>query len=123
MKTYRELETWQQAMNLAEVLYKTASRLPRIEQFGLAAQVRRAAVSVPANIAEGQGLGSTPGFIRHLWIAHATVRELETHVMLAGRFGYLKSDEVNAVLAHLSSVGKLIRGLIAGLERSACNDQ
>jgi len=123
MKTYRELETWQQAMNLAETLYRTASRLPKIEQFGLAAQIRRAAVSVPANIAEGQGLGSTPGFVRHLWIAHGTVRELETHVMLAGRFGYLKTQEVEALLGALSSVGKLIRGLITGLQRSAGQDE
>jgi four helix bundle protein len=117
VKTYRELVAWQQAMDLAEAVYASAARLPVQEQFGLSSQMRRAAVSIPANIAEGQGLGSRKAFIRHLWISHGSVRELETHVMLAERFGYLASDEAVRLLDRLAAVGRLVRALLRGVER------
>ena len=116
MKTYRELVAWQQAMDLAEAVYAAAARLPMQEQFGLSSQMRRAAVSIAANIAEGQGLGSSRAFIRHLWISHGSVRELETHVLLAERLGYLAPAEVRPLLDRLAGVGRLVRALIHGVE-------
>jgi four helix bundle protein len=116
VKTYRELVAWQQAMDLAEAVYASAARLPVQEQYGLSSQMRRAAVSIAANIAEGQGLGSSKAFIRHLWISHGSVRELETHVLLAERFGYFAPGEVGPLLDRLAAVGRLVRALIRGVE-------
>jgi four helix bundle protein len=85
--------------------------------YGLTGQLRRAAASIPANIAEGYGRRTTPDFLRSLYIAYGSVCELETHILLAGKFGYLADGPVNELLQLLGDVERLCRALIKSLER------
>ena len=82
-QNYRDLIVWQRAMELVELTYSTSRGFPREETFTLVAQVRRAAISIPSNIAEGQGRGGSNEFVRFLRIAHGSLRELETQFMVA----------------------------------------
>ena len=109
---YRDLIAWQRAMSLAEAVYSATSALPPEEKFGLSSQMRRAAVSIPANIAEGQGRRTDGEFVNLLSVAHGSVRELETHVMLAERLHLLSGQTVKELLADAAEVGRLVRGLL-----------
>ena len=115
IKHYSELVVWQKAMDLAESVYKATAMFPREELFGLTGQVRRAAVSVPSNIAEGQGRRSTNEFLQHLSIARGSLQETETQILLAGRLAYLGSQSVNQLMNLASEVGKLINALTSSL--------
>lgn len=111
-QNYRDLVVWQRAMDLAHDVYKlTASFLPD-ERFGLTAQLRRAAVSIPSNIAEGQGRSSKVEFVRFLRIAYGSLREVETQLMLSIRCRLATDDSVRPVLDLCSEVGRLLNGLI-----------
>ena len=85
IQSYEDLEVWQLAMTLAEQCYQLTATFPREETYGLSAQIRRAAVSIPANIAEGYRRNRTGNFLNFLPIAQGSVRELETHLLLASR--------------------------------------
>jgi four helix bundle protein len=115
VKSYRELIAWQRAMDMAETVYKVSAACPKEELFGLVSQMRRSAVSVPSNIAEGQGRKSTKEFMHHLSIAHGSVCEMETQVLLAGRIGFLSKAQVDQVLANAAEVGRLVNGLYNSL--------
>jgi four helix bundle protein len=114
--SFRDLLAWQKAIELAEGAYVVAGKLPRHEQFNLGAQIRRAALSVPSNIAEGQRR-TTAGFLDFLRIALGSVAELETQLDLAGRVGYLARGEADQAIAQAEEVSRIIRGLMAGLRR------
>jgi len=118
MKTYRELLVWQKAMDLVESIYHAAAVFPREENYGLASQVRRAAVSIPSNIAEGQGRQGPRDFLRFLWMAHGSLREVETQVLIAERLRYLGSETVASLLTMTSEVGRLLNGLIRSINQS-----
>ena len=102
-------------MELVEAVYQRSGTIPPAEKFGLTSQMRRAAVAIPANIAEGQGRRTGGEFRNHLSIAHGSVRELETHVMLAGRLGYMSDESVQTVLKAAAEVGRLVTGLAKSL--------
>jgi four helix bundle protein len=116
VKSYRELVAWQKAMDLVEVVYKETRSWPREELYGLTSQVRRAAVSVPSNIAEGQGRHSTKEYIHHLGYAQGSLLEVETQVLLGQRLSYLGDQITQQILAMTSEVGRTINGLIRSLE-------
>jgi four helix bundle protein len=103
-------------MALAESCYRLTKLFPREELFGLVSQIRRAAGSVPANIAEGHGRESTGSFIQQLRIAQGSLKELETHLMLAERVGILPSTQLQAVLPECESLGRMVRALIRSLQ-------
>ena len=109
---YTQLETWQRAMDLAEAVYAATKAYPREETYGLTAQTRRSAVSVPSNIAEGQGRGNSKEFVRFLAVARGSLFELQTQIRLAERFQYLDSARSGALIDQSSTVGRLINGLI-----------
>lgn len=111
-RNYRDLIAWQQAMELVDLIYRLTRALPKEELYGLSNQMRRAAVSVPSNIAEGQGRRSRAEFHRFLAIAHGSVRELETQVMIARRQAYLSPEQESEALALASRTGRLIQGLL-----------
>ena len=97
-KNYRDLVAWQRAMDLVEVVYELAKRFPQDELYGLTSQVRRAVVSVPSNIAEGEGRNSPNDFARFLSIANGSLREVETQLFIAVRLDYLANDDItNAI--------------------------
>jgi four helix bundle protein len=116
INSYRDLRIWQDAMTLAEACYRLTRQFPREELFGLTSQVRRAAASVPANIAEGHGRENTGNFIQHLRIAQGSLKEVETHLLLAERVGILPASEARAALVQCESLGKMLRALIRSLQ-------
>ncbi len=87
IQSYRELEVWQLGMDLAEECYRVTKGFPKEELFGMTSQIRRAAASIPANIAEGQGREHTKEFLHHLSVARGSLMELETHLMLVNGSG------------------------------------
>ncbi len=111
IKSYRDLVVWQKAMDLAEHAYQETRRFPKEELYGLTAQIRRCAVSIPSNIAEGQGMHSDRAFSRHLAIAHGSLCELETQLLLGGRLGYVQEPSLGSLMAAAAEVGRLVIGL------------
>ena len=103
-------------MALAETCYRLTSQFPRDELFGLTSQVRRAAASIPANIAEGHGRESTGSFVQSLRVSQGSLKDLETHLLLAARVGLLGSAELEATLGRCESLGKMVRALIRSLQ-------
>jgi four helix bundle protein len=116
INSYRDLRVWQDAMTLAESCYRLTRQFPRDELFGLTSQIRRSAGSVPANIAEGHGRDNTGNFVQHLRISQGSLKELETHLILAERIGILPSQDLQAVLTQCESLGKMVRALIRSLQ-------
>jgi four helix bundle protein len=116
-KSYRDLVAWQKSMDLADAIYRATKSWPRDELYGLTNQVRRAAVSVPSNLAEGQGRASPREFMQHISIARGSLAEAETQLLLAQRFGYVTTDEANHLLAAAAEVGRLLYGLTNSLSR------
>jgi len=117
VKHYQELIVWQKAMDLVEEVYTLSRNFPREEVYGLTSQLRRAAVSIPSNIAEGQGRRTTPDFLRHLSIAYGSLRELETQILIASRLNYLAQAKCQDVLNLTAEVGRLLNGLVSSLAR------
>jgi four helix bundle protein len=115
VKNYQELIVWQKAMDLVEDVYKSSKDSPREEIYGLTSQIRRAAVSIPSNIAEGQGRRTTLGFLRHLSIAYGSLREVETQILIARRLRYVTQTRVDEVMDLAGEVGRLLNGLMNSL--------
>jgi four helix bundle protein len=113
---YRDLIAWQKAMTLVELVYTATRRFPDDERYGLSSQIRRPAVSVPSNIAEGQGRRSKKEFTQFLSVAHGSLREVETQALIAQRLGYTDDASVASILDSAAEVGRLITGLINSLE-------
>lgn len=113
---YRELKVWQMSMDLADRCYQATRGFPKEELFGLTRQIRRAAVSIPANIAEGQGRQGTKEFLNHLSIAKGSLLELETHLLLSHRVKLLSNEDMEALLDLTDQVGRMLSGLRRSLE-------
>jgi len=116
-KGHRDLRVWQLGMDLAEAVYAATASFPADERFGLAAQMRRAAVSVPANIAEGRGRGTDPELLRFCAMAYGSLMELETHVELARRLGYLDEETVASLVYRASELGRMLNALRTSVQR------
>ena len=112
---YRELRVWQMAMDLVVEVYRLSARFPRDERFGLTAQVRRAAASVPANIAEGNARSTRKDYASFVSVASGSVAEAETFVLLAIRLGYLAVDDAKPAMPLLAKIGRMLRALRARL--------
>src|SRR6201997_2176424 len=122
VKSYLDLIVWQKAMELVVLVYKASARFPREELYGLTNQVRRAAVSVPSNIAEGQGRRTTREFLNRLSLARGSLAEVETQIEIGSRLSFLSVDSCQKVLALATSVARLLNGLIAALERKLAQE-
>ncbi|MFN7012249.1 MAG: four helix bundle protein [Allorhizobium sp.] len=116
MNSYQDLRVWQRAMDLAVESYELTKGFPRDEVYGLVSQIRRAAASVPANIAEGHGRNVTGSYVQHLKIAQGSLKELETHLILSSRLGFLTEQRIGKGLAMSEEVGKMLRSLIRSLQ-------
>ncbi len=117
LKNYQELIAWQKAMDLVEDVYKASKDFPREEVYALTSQIRRAAVSIPSNIAEGQGRRTTSDFLRHLSIAYGSLCEVETQILIAERLKYIAQVRLEDVMKRAGEVGRLLNGLMASLAR------
>jgi len=116
IESYRDLLVWQRSMAVVETVYRLTARFPQSEQFGLRAQMRRAAVSVPSNIAEGYGRRSTGEYRHHLSISRGSLLELETQVLISKRLKYLQSNDTEALLSELEQLGNMLRSLISKIQ-------
>jgi four helix bundle protein len=114
---YRDLNVWKFSMDLAADIYQVTKAFPREEMFGITAQMRRAAASIPANIAEGFGRAQRKSFIQFLRIAQGSLKELETHTLLAGRVGILETEKLGLITGRCERLGKMILSFIRSLEK------
>ena len=117
-KSYRELIVWQKAMSLARQAYALTRRLPKSEAYGLLTQIRRAAVSVPSNIAEGHGRLTDSQFRHFLGNARGSLYEMQTQVELAGGLGYIDEKLVEDLMVQGGEVARLINGLVSALGKT-----
>jgi four helix bundle protein len=119
--SYRDLIAWQRAVDLVERIYRVTANWLREEVYGLTNQIRRSAVSVPANIAEGQGRCSRKDFARHLSIAYGSLCEVETHLIVAERLGYIDSNCLDDMISRTTHVARPLHGLIQSLQEPTTN--
>jgi four helix bundle protein len=117
LKNYKELEVWQLAKGFAIEVYKLTATFPRSEQFGLTSQIRRAATSVPANIAEGWGRGSAGEYIQFLLIARGSLMEVETHLIIANELGYLTPNQLKSCQSLVERIGEMLNRLVQALRK------
>jgi four helix bundle protein len=114
-RSYKDLFAWQRAMDLVTATYRSTARFPKEEQFGLTSQLRRAAVSIPSNIAEGQGRLSEKEFRYFLGQARGSLMEVETQFQIAQNLGYIEAAQTTELLRDCSEVGRILNGLIASI--------
>jgi len=116
INSYRDLMVWQRSMALAESSYRIAASLPGDEKYGLVSQIRRAAVSIPANMAEGHGRETTGSFIQFLRISQGSLKELETHFLLAERLSLASAEQMRPLHQECDEIGRMLRALIRSLQ-------
>jgi four helix bundle protein len=119
IRGHKDLEVWQRAMDLVVEAYRATKAFPADERYGLTAQLRRSAVSIPSNIAEGRGRRGLRGFLYHLSVANGSIMEMETQLLIAVNLGYLRDTEVQPVIQRCGEVGRLLAGLTRALRRRA----
>jgi four helix bundle protein len=117
IRDFTELLVWQKAVELVEMVYRVTKQFPHEELYGLTGQFRRAAVSVPANVAEGHGRQSTRDYLRFLSISRGSLKEVETYIFIAERLGYIDIRKKAELLQLTAEVGRLSAGLITSLKR------
>jgi len=117
VKDYRDLIVWQKAMDLVETIYQTTRTFPREEIYGLTSQIRRAAVSIPSNIAEGNGRNTTRDYVHFLGMAYGSVKEVETQVLIAERLEYINPSRSGELVKMTGEAARLISGLTNSLNR------
>lgn len=121
ISSYRDLKVWQEAMVVAEGSYVLTRRFPKDEIYGMTGQIRRAAASIAANIAEGHGRENSGAFVQFLRMSQGSLKELETHLMLASRVGITTVEEVKALLNRCDELGRMLRSLIRSIQRRQNN--
>lgn len=118
IQSYQDLQVWQKSMDLAEGVYRLVATFPRDEMYGMTSQLRRSAASIPANIAEGHGRELTGSFVQYLRMAQGSLKETETHLLLAKRVALTTdtASEPLPLLAQCDELGRMLRALIRTLE-------
>ena len=121
LKNYKELTVWQKAYYLCLDIYKITKSFPMEEKYGLTSQVRRAAVSVPSNIAEGYGRKSTKEYLQLLYVAYGSICELETQILLSGDLKYIETGDLERLQQETGDVERMLKALIKSLENKHLN--
>jgi four helix bundle protein len=114
-RSYKDLVAWQKAMDLVTAIYRSTTNFPTEERFGLTSQLRRAAVSIPSNIAEGQGRLSEKEFRYFLGQARGSLMEVETQLQIAENLGYLEKEHTKKLFNDCAEVGRILNGLLASI--------
>jgi len=117
IENFRDLRVWQAGVELVEAIYRLSASFPAEEMYGLKAQIRRAAVSIPSNIAEGHTRASTREYLNHLSIAQGSLAEVETQLELAVRLQYLSREKLQPILAAIHALGRQLYALRNALEK------
>ncbi len=114
---FKDLDVWKKSMALVTRIYLLTKSLPKDEMYGLTSQMRRAAVSIPSNIAEGRGKRSTKDFLRYLNIAYGSSAELETQMLIAENLGYIDAKNAQPIQDQIAEVNRMLNGMMQGLEK------
>jgi four helix bundle protein len=122
-QTFRELVAWQRAMQLVTEVYRLTEQFPRKETYGLTSQIRRAAVSVASNIAEGQARHSHREFLRFLSIARGSIAEVQTQLLIAQNLSYVDTTQADSLITQASDVCRLVNALYSAIERRTKNEE
>ncbi|KQY19438.1 four helix bundle protein [Rhizobium sp. Root483D2] len=123
ISSYRDLKVWQLAIDISVASYEVTQSLPREELYGLTSQIRRSVSSVAANIAEGYGRENRGSFVQFLRIAQGSLKELETHLIIAGRVGLIQPIVLSELLERCDENGKMLGALIRTVQRSKVDEQ
>jgi four helix bundle protein len=115
LKNFKELKVWQKAYQLCLEVYRVTRKFPKEEIYGLTSQVRRSAVSIPSNIAEGYGRKTTREYIQSLYIAYGSNCELETQILLSGDLGFIGKEDLLGLQKEIGDVERMLKGLINSL--------
>jgi four helix bundle protein len=119
MRSHNNLDAWKRSIDFVVEIYKVTDRFPKEERFGLTSQIRRASVSIAANIAEGAGRRSDREFLQFLSHSQGSTSEVETELLIAHRLGYVDSDEYDGLCRTLDDIGRMITGLSNHLKRKS----
>ena len=119
LKSYRDLLIWKKGIDLVVLAYRGTEAFPKSEIYGLTSQIRRAATSIPANIAEGYGRGSRKDYAQFLFIAQGSLKELETHFIVSEKLAYLTSAQAELLLSHTDELGRMLGALIRQLKSAS----
>ncbi|MCO5145718.1 MAG: four helix bundle protein [Aquamicrobium sp.] len=117
ISSYRDLLVWKAAVELAVACYGATKAFPPSEIYGMSSQIRRSSTSIAANIAEGHGRENTGSFIQFLRVAQGSLKELETHLILAGRVGLMPENAANALLKDADEIGRMLRSMVRSLQK------
>lgn len=123
MNSYKRLQVYQDGINFVTSIYKNTEKYPKEERFGLVSQLRRAAVSIPSNIAEGARRKSTKEFIQFLYVSYGSCAEIETQLEISKNLGYLMENDIESITRELENISKMLNGLITSLRRKKTNHQ
>jgi len=118
LKNFKELNVWQKAYQLCLEIYTVTRKFPKEEIYGLTSQIRRAAVSIPSNIAEGYGRKTTGEYIQSLYIAYGSNCELETQILLSGDLGFVEKEGLLRLQKEIGDVERMLKGLIRSLSKN-----
>jgi len=119
LKSYRELLVWQKGIDLVVIAYKATAGFPKSETYGLISQIRRAATSIPANIAEGYGRGTRKEYLQFIMVAQGSLKELETHLIVSEKLSYLTASQAARLLTQTDELGRMMGSLIRKLKASS----
>ncbi len=119
LKNFKELNVWQKAYQLCLEIYKVTKKFPKEEIYGLTSQIRRSAVSIPSNMAEGYGRKTTGEYIQSLYIAYGSHCELEPQILLSGDLGLIEKESLLTLQKEIGDVERMLKGLIKSLSKSA----
>ena len=121
LKNYKGLKVWQKSYQLCLEIYRVTAKFPKEELYGLTSQIRRSAVSIPSNIAEGYGRKTTLDYIRMLYISYGSVCELETQILLAGDLGFIEKGLLGRIITDIAEIERMLKALIKSLENKPSN--
>ena len=116
LKNYKELNVWQKSYEFCLKVYRITAKFPNEERYGLSSRIRRSAVSISSNIAEGYGRKTTLDYIRMLYISYGSVCELETQILLAGDLGFIEIGELGTAKKDIAEIERMLKALIKSLE-------
>jgi len=121
LKSFKELKVWQKSYKLCLKVYKITKKFPKTEVYSFTSQMRRAALSIPCNIAEGYGRKTTPDYLRFLYMSYGSICELETQILLAGDLEYIETESLSELQSDFGEVERMLKALIKSIERKNSN--
>ena len=121
LKNFKELKVWQKSYKLCLKVYKITKKFPKTEVYSFTSQMRRAALSIPCNIAEGYGRKTTPDYLRFLYMSYGSICELETQILLSGDLEYIETESLSELQSDIGEVERMLKALIKSIERKNSN--